>query len=162
MDRASKPFFAQEQGDSVVGAPGRAPGRPASFCGKTIGPPAGILFPPMLFAHNGLASGPQARFSVEEKGIKVKGGGGQKRGVGKCRGFLIKAGGKEGLYFESEEWEDSDFSSAGIMMPAALSRSSRRASFIFFLSLSAKPSNILQWDFMACVLSWFRMACRKV
>jgi hypothetical protein len=74
--RAGKPFFAQEQGDSVVGAPGRAPDRPASFYGKTMGPPAGILFPPMLFAHNGLASRPQANFSVEEKGIKVKGGRG--------------------------------------------------------------------------------------
>jgi hypothetical protein len=158
LDRAGKPFFAQEQGDSVVGALGRAPARPASFCGKTIGPPAGILFPPMLFAHNGFSSGPQARFSVEEKGR----GAGQKRGAGKCRGCLRKAGGKEGLYFESEEWEDSDFSSAGIMMPAALSRSSRRASFIFFLSLSANPSNIFQWDSMAFVLSWFRMACRKV
>jgi hypothetical protein len=28
----------------------------------------------MLFAHNGLASGPQAWFSAEEKGTKVKGG----------------------------------------------------------------------------------------
>jgi hypothetical protein len=28
----------------------------------------------MLFAPNGLASGPQARFSAEEKGTKVKGG----------------------------------------------------------------------------------------
>jgi len=46
---------------------------PASFCGKAIGPPAGILFPPMLFAHNGLASGPQTPFSAEEKGTKVKG-----------------------------------------------------------------------------------------
>ncbi len=69
---------------------------------------------------------------------------------------------KKGFYFESEEWEDSDFSSAGIMLPAALSRSSRRASFIFFLSLSANPSNIFQWDFMARALSWFRMACKKV
>jgi hypothetical protein len=34
LDRAGKPFFAQEQDDSVVGAPGRAPDRPASFCGK--------------------------------------------------------------------------------------------------------------------------------
>jgi len=72
--RAGKPFCAHEQGDSVVGAPGRAPDRPASFCGKTIGPPAGSLFPPMLFAHNGLASGPQARFSADKKGTKVKGG----------------------------------------------------------------------------------------
>jgi hypothetical protein len=72
LDRAGKPFFAQEQDNSVVGAPGRAPDWPASFCGKPIGPPAGILFPPMLFAHNGLAPGPQARFSVEEKGIKVE------------------------------------------------------------------------------------------
>jgi hypothetical protein len=31
----------------------------------------------MLFAHNGLASGPQANFFGEEKGIKVKGGRGQ-------------------------------------------------------------------------------------
>jgi hypothetical protein len=76
LDRAGKPFFAQKQGDSVVGATGRAPDRPASFYGKTMGPPAGILFPPMLFAHNGLASRPQANFSVEEKGIKVKGGRG--------------------------------------------------------------------------------------
>jgi hypothetical protein len=67
LDRAGKPFFPQEQSDSVVGAPGRAPDRPASFCGKTIGPPAGILFPPMLFAHNGLASEPQAWFSAEKK-----------------------------------------------------------------------------------------------
>ena len=74
MDRAGKPFFAHEQVDFVVGAPGRAPDGPASFCGETIGPPAGILFPPMLFAPNGLASGPQARFSAEEKGTKVKGG----------------------------------------------------------------------------------------
>jgi hypothetical protein len=29
----------------------------------------------MLFAHNGLASGPQARFSAEEKMKKVKEGG---------------------------------------------------------------------------------------
>jgi hypothetical protein len=28
----------------------------------------------MLFAPNGLASGPQARFSAEEEGTKVKGG----------------------------------------------------------------------------------------
>jgi len=74
LDRAGKPFFAHEQVDFVVGAPGRAPDGPASFCGETIGPPAGILFPPMLFAPNGLASGPQARFSAEEKGTKVKGG----------------------------------------------------------------------------------------
>jgi hypothetical protein len=85
LDRAGKPFFAQEQGDSVVGAPGlrraqpsrRVPDRPASFCGKPIGPPAGILFPPMLFAQNpakGGTPGPQARFSAEEKGIKVKRG----------------------------------------------------------------------------------------
>jgi len=69
--RASRSYA--REGDSVVGAPGRAADRPAWFCGKTIGAPAGILFPPMLFAHNGLASGPQARFSVEEKGTKVKG-----------------------------------------------------------------------------------------
>jgi hypothetical protein len=53
----------------------KLPDRPASVCGRTIGPPAGILFPPMLFAHNpakGGTPGPQARFSVEEKGIKVK------------------------------------------------------------------------------------------
>jgi len=74
LDRAGKPFFAHEQVDFVVGAPGRAPDGPAWFCGETIGPPAGILFPPMLFAPNALASGPQARFSAEEKGTKVKGG----------------------------------------------------------------------------------------
>jgi len=70
LNRAGKLFFAHEQVDSVVGAPGRAPDRPASFCGETIGPPAGILFPPMLFAPNSLASGPQARFSAEERGQK--------------------------------------------------------------------------------------------
>jgi hypothetical protein len=37
-----------------------------------MGAPAGILFPPMLFAPNGLASRPQARFSAEEKVTKVK------------------------------------------------------------------------------------------
>jgi hypothetical protein len=72
LDRAGKLFFAREQVDTFVGAPGRAPDPPASSCGETIGPPAGILFPPMLFAPNGLASGPQARFSAEEKGTKVK------------------------------------------------------------------------------------------
>jgi hypothetical protein len=73
LDRAGKLFFPREQDYSLVGAPGRAPDPPASFCGKTIGPAPGILFPPMLFAHNGLASGPKARFSAEEKGTKVKG-----------------------------------------------------------------------------------------
>ena len=87
MDRAGKLFFAHEQVDSVVGAPGRAPDRPASFCGETIGPPAGILFPPMLFAPNpakGGTSGPQARFSAEEKGTKVKGSKEFGMGGGKC------------------------------------------------------------------------------
>jgi hypothetical protein len=74
MVQGGQAVLAQEQGDSVVGAPGQAPNRPASFCGKTIGPLVGILFPPMLFAHDGLASGPQARFSAEERGTKVKGG----------------------------------------------------------------------------------------
>jgi len=38
------------------------PDRPASFGGKTIGSPAEILFPPMLFPRNALAFGPQACF----------------------------------------------------------------------------------------------------
>jgi hypothetical protein len=63
LDRAGKPFFPQERGYSVVGAPDR----PASFCGNTIGAPAGILFPPMLFPRNALTSGPQACFFAEKK-----------------------------------------------------------------------------------------------
>jgi hypothetical protein len=39
-----------------------------------IGSPAGILFPPMLFPRNALASGPQACFSAEKK--KSEGGQG--------------------------------------------------------------------------------------
>jgi len=118
----------------------------------------------MVFPRNALACGPGnawdsidvtptwRKAKVVQIGERVK----------EYRENLRKPGGEGALYFEPEEWEDSDFSSAGIMMPAALSRSSRRASFIFFLSLSAKPSKIFQWDFMAFVLSWFRMACRKV
>jgi len=64
MVQGGQAVLAQEKSDSVVGAPGWAPDRPASFCGKMMGTPAGILFPPMLFAHNGLASGPQDRFSA--------------------------------------------------------------------------------------------------
>jgi hypothetical protein len=71
--RAGKPFFLRKHRFSDVGAPGRAPDRPASFCGKMMGTPAGILFPPMLFAHNGLASGPQARFSAEKRKQKIRG-----------------------------------------------------------------------------------------
>ncbi len=118
----------------------------------------------MVFSRNALACGPgNAWNSIDvtptwrkAKVVHLE------ESVKECRGNLRKAGGKEGLYFESEEREDSDFSSAGIMMPAALSRSSQRASIIFFLSLSANPSNIFQWDSMAFFLSWFRMACRKV
>jgi len=74
LDRAGKPFFPENSGYSVVGAPGRAPDRPASFCGNTIGSLDGILFPPMLFPRNGLASGPQSGF-LPKKGIaKVKEG----------------------------------------------------------------------------------------
>ena len=55
--------LAYKQDDSVVGAPGRAPERPASFCGKTIGATAGILFPPMLFTQKLLTPGPQLKLS---------------------------------------------------------------------------------------------------
>jgi hypothetical protein len=34
-----------------------------------------MLFPPMLFARNALASGPQARFCPGKRMEKVKGGG---------------------------------------------------------------------------------------
>jgi hypothetical protein len=147
--------FSHEPGDSDVGTPGVVLGGPAAFCGETVGPSIGCLFPPMLFARNPLSPGPQAKFSAEIREAIVKVSKPKREEWG-------MAGGKRGLYFESEEAEDSVFSSAGMMMPAALSRSSRRASFIFFLSLSAKPSKIFQWDFMAFVLSRFRMACRKV
>jgi hypothetical protein len=52
--------------------PGAEP--PASLCGNTIGPPAGIFFPPMLFPRNALTSGPQACFLAEKRIAKVKGG----------------------------------------------------------------------------------------
>jgi hypothetical protein len=70
MVQGGQAVLAQEQSDAFVGAPGRAPDQPASFCGKMMGTPAGILFPPMLFAHNpakGGTSGPQARFSAEKR-----------------------------------------------------------------------------------------------
>jgi len=72
LDRAGKPFFPQEQGYSVVGALGRAPDGPASFCGNTIGPPVANLFPPMLFPRNAFPSGQQACLFAEMKNTKVK------------------------------------------------------------------------------------------
>ena len=41
------------------------PERPAPFCGSQGGSPDGILSPPMLFPHNALAAGPQARFGAK-------------------------------------------------------------------------------------------------
>jgi hypothetical protein len=43
----------------------------------------------MLFAPNGLASGPQARFSAEQKGTKVKGGK-AKNGIDREDGIRAK------------------------------------------------------------------------
>jgi hypothetical protein len=36
------------------------------------GSPDGLLSPPMLFPHNALASGPQARLRAEKEFIKMK------------------------------------------------------------------------------------------
>jgi hypothetical protein len=77
LDRAGKPFFPQEEGYSVVGAAGRAPDTPASFCGNKIGSPAAVFLPPMLFPRNTLPSGPQACFSPEKNRTEVKGGKGE-------------------------------------------------------------------------------------
>ena len=74
--RAGKPFFSQGHGNSVVGtsreAHDRAPDRPASPCGSTGGSPERILFPPMLFPRNALASGPQVCFFAEKATASVK------------------------------------------------------------------------------------------
>jgi hypothetical protein len=45
-----------------------------------VGSPGGILFPPMLFARNTLASGPQTCFRAEKEFKKVK--------VGKVEFFM--------------------------------------------------------------------------
>jgi hypothetical protein len=49
------------------------PDGPASVCGSTGGSPDRILFPPMLFARNALASGPQACILAEKAIAKAKG-----------------------------------------------------------------------------------------
>jgi len=49
------------------------PDGPAPFCGSTGGSPYRILFPPMLFARNPLAPGPQACFPTGKRVAKVKG-----------------------------------------------------------------------------------------
>ena len=72
--RAGRPFSFREQGYSDVGAPGRAPERPAPFFGSRAGSPGRIPSPPMLFPRNALASGLQACFEAE-KGL-LKGGQG--------------------------------------------------------------------------------------
>jgi len=76
MVKGGQAVLGQEQSDAFVGAPGRAPDRPASFCGKMMGPPAGILFPPMLFAHNPAKAGlPGHKLGFpQRKGNKNKGG----------------------------------------------------------------------------------------
>ena len=66
LDRSGKPFFPHEQDYAVVGAPGRAPFRPASFRGNRIGPPDEKPFPPMPFLCNALPSRLQANFFAEK------------------------------------------------------------------------------------------------
>jgi hypothetical protein len=61
MDRAGQPFFPQGQGDSVVGARGRAPAQPAASCGSGSKPPRRGQTRPMLFAQKLLAPGPQPK-----------------------------------------------------------------------------------------------------
>ena len=48
------------------------PDGPASPCGSTGGSPERILFPPMLFPRNALASGPQACFFAEKAIARMK------------------------------------------------------------------------------------------
>jgi len=60
LELGGHPFFPQDLADSEVGAPGRAPDGPAPLCGSIAGSPGGILIPPIFFARNALASGPQA------------------------------------------------------------------------------------------------------
>ena len=74
--RAGEPVSLSLAGQGVVGAPGRAPERPAPFCGTAAGSPGRILCPPMLFPRNpakGGTAGPQARFGAK-KDLKSEGG----------------------------------------------------------------------------------------
>jgi hypothetical protein len=50
------------------------PDRPAHPAEARRGSPERILFPPMLFARNALAPGPQAFFPLRKRVAKVKGG----------------------------------------------------------------------------------------
>jgi hypothetical protein len=59
---------------------------PAFLCGNTIGPPAGILFQPMLFPRNALASGPQGCFFTEKKRTKA----GKRNKSPRCRKLTFK------------------------------------------------------------------------
>ncbi len=90
MDRAGQRFFAQGQGDSLVGAPGgsavfdpeaqtrrelaevRAPVPLAASCGSRSKPLRRGLARPMLFAQKLLAPGPQPKHpgnrNVQEPG----------------------------------------------------------------------------------------------
>jgi len=70
---------AKEHTHCLVGALCWAPDGPAAPCGSKKVTPRKILFPPMLFARNALASGPQAGFFAA-KGIAK---------VGKRGAFLL-------------------------------------------------------------------------
>ncbi len=48
----------------------RVTDEPASLCGDRAGPAAALLFPPMLFPRNVLASGPKVCFSREKESQK--------------------------------------------------------------------------------------------
>ena len=67
------------------------PGGPAPFCGGPGRSPSGFLFPPMLFARNALAPGPQTCFPTGKSATKVKGG---KGGRGLTRRFSLDYKGK--------------------------------------------------------------------
>ena len=61
MDRAGQPFFPEGKGYSVVGAPGRAPVKPAASCGSRSEHPGSEPARPMLFAQKLLAPGSQPK-----------------------------------------------------------------------------------------------------
>jgi len=58
--------------DALLGMAGPSPDEPAPFCGGKERAPDEILFPPMLFAGNTLAFGPQAKLCSEKGNRKVK------------------------------------------------------------------------------------------
>jgi hypothetical protein len=78
LGRGGQAVLFREQRYCLVGAAREArdwaPDGPASLCGGTDGSPGGVLFPPMLFARNALASRPQAGLCPGKRIAKVKGG----------------------------------------------------------------------------------------